>query len=144
MGKELIDRHGRTVRTGQIFGDVEADTACPDNRHAFANRLRVGQGFDVGDDIGPIRTIDIECARRHAGCNDDVIEPGVTKLFGRGPGVQADIDTGSRQARSEIADGFVEIFFARNAFGEIELSTKGGGRFKQRYVMSAFGGGQGR
>ena len=63
-----------SVRVGNEFRHIESDAAGTDDRDFFADGFSFEKRVDVADDVIPVRTIEVEPARRNTCRDDDMLE----------------------------------------------------------------------
>ncbi|MNO62476.1 hypothetical protein D3C76_531510 [compost metagenome] len=123
----------------QVLGDVKADTAGTDHRHLLPYRLALQQHIQVVQHLGVLDAGDGRQTRSDAGGEDDLVKAARRQLLGIDAGVQAQLDASGLQLAFEVAQGFIELLFARHALGHVELTADLAGRIEQGHFMAALG-----
>ena len=77
-----------------------------------------------------------DLARADARGQHDVVEAARGQAGGIHPLAQAQVHAGQRQLAAEVAQGFVELFLARDLLGQVELAADFGRRIKQRHLVA--------
>ena len=124
---------------GQVLGHVEADAAGADDAHALAHGLVVQQHVDVAQHGGVILPWNARVARCHAGGQHHLCKATRGQLLGAGALAQVLHHAQGLQTAGEVAQGFIELFLARDRPGHVELATDARRAFEQVHLEATFG-----
>ena len=119
----FLDVQGGRIVDGEELGEVEADTAGPDDSNGLSDCLVAEHSLRVRHHLGVVDTGDVGHARGDAGRHDDVVELLVDQFFSADPGVQVDVDSGRLELGCEVPDGLGELFFPGNPRCDRELTA---------------------
>ena len=128
----------------QELGHVKANAARTDHRDAGTHRLALQNHVQVAEHFRVVDPGNRRGTRGNAGGQDDFIKFARHQLLYIHAGIEPQLNAGGAQFVREVAQGFVELFFARHALGHIELAADFTGRVKQRDLMPALSGYGGR
>ena len=121
----------------QELAHVEADPAGTHDGHLGAGHHTPLQYIQVAHHLGVVVAGEIHLSRGHAGGDHHVVKAG------QGGGIdtrlQFEIHAGVGDAVAEVAQGFVELFLARDLLGHVELAADLTGGIEQGDLVAALG-----
>ena len=108
----------------------------------MAYRGFIAQDVQIGQHFWVVDTVDRRRARGDPGGENGLIK--VQKIVGANPLIELQRDAGYLDHSAVIAQGFIKLFFARDLLGDIKLPADLGVGVKQRHLMAARGGVDGK
>mmetsp|Transcript_30267 Transcript_30267/g.68369 ORF Transcript_30267/g.68369 Transcript_30267/m.68369 type:complete len:273 (-) Transcript_30267:262-1080(-) len=124
-------RRGPIRTMSHKLSHVEPDTSRADNRDRLPHWPRTSEYVEVGHHRRMVLARDPEGARGDTRGEDDLVEAGGEERGGRGTRAEVKVDTTLLNLVTEIADSLVELLFARDLLGEVELAAYSVGRLVQ-------------
>ncbi|SIN05609.1 Uncharacterised protein [Mycobacteroides abscessus subsp. abscessus] len=143
LGAPFLEvQRGRFINR-QELGHVEADAARTDNRNPLTHRLGLLDDFRVREHHRVIDTGDGRHPGLDAGCQNDIVELAGDEFLGVYLFVQKHGDAVLLEHGGVVADGLVELLFAGNSAGHIELAADLGVGLEQHHLVTALRRGDG-
>ena len=122
---------------GDQFGHIKADTARAHDRNLLPDLGAAHDHVNIAHHLGMIDALKLRLARLNAGGHNDLIKALGLQLGGINAGVEAKVDAEKLNAPTIVAQGLVELFLARYAAGQIELTANFGGAVIERDRMAS-------
>ncbi len=103
---------------GEEYGNIKADAASAENRHAFAGGRFATEQVEVGDHRGVIDTDNLGNARLDTGGDNHFVKI-ITEACRTDRRIELHVDTVLVEMGFEVANKFVEFGFVGHGFGEV-------------------------
>ena len=108
---------------GEKLADVEADTACADNRHGFADRSFVAQHVDIAENLRMVLAWDLWIARQDTGGDNHLVEAVLLQPIGVNVSFQPDTHLFQLQLAPVVVDQAEELLLSKNVLGHVQLAA---------------------
>jgi hypothetical protein len=110
-------------RRDEKLRHVKTNAARANQRHALAHGLAAQQHVDVAQHLGMVLPGDARVARRDAGGQQHFVKLLRDEVCRADACVQVQAHAGAGDAVAEVAQGFLKLFLAGHALGQVELAA---------------------